>query len=380
MKRTENLSKQRSSNIELYRVVVMLLIVAHHYVVNSGLTYPGGPVYEDLLSWRSQFLLLFGAFGKTGINCFVLISGYFMCTSKITAKKFVKLILECEFYAVICYAVFLLCGYETVSVSRIFLLLWPFNDVSTSFTSCYLLFFLFIPFLNTLIRNLNEKQHIALICLLLMTYSGLGIVPWIQVNMNYVSWFAVVYLMAAYIRLYPKKIFEKTKLWGWVTVVSVTLSILSVVAGSWTKNHYDAFGPYFLLTDSHKILAVTNSVASFLFFKNLKMKNSGFINALGASTFGVLLIHANSDAMRVWLWQDMLNNVGMYPSKWLVIHAGFSVVIVFAVCTLLDYLRIRFLEVPLFRIWDKYWNRFLTRYQIDERKITKMLRIEEDKL
>ena len=26
----------RNSNLELYRIIVMLLIVAHHYVVNSG--------------------------------------------------------------------------------------------------------------------------------------------------------------------------------------------------------------------------------------------------------------------------------------------------------------------------------------------------------
>lgn len=30
-------SKPRNSNLELYRILVMLLIVAHHYVVNSGL-------------------------------------------------------------------------------------------------------------------------------------------------------------------------------------------------------------------------------------------------------------------------------------------------------------------------------------------------------
>ncbi len=32
-----NKQKVRNSNLELYRVIVMLLIVAHHYVVNSGL-------------------------------------------------------------------------------------------------------------------------------------------------------------------------------------------------------------------------------------------------------------------------------------------------------------------------------------------------------
>lgn len=29
--------KQRNSNFELYRIIVMLLIVAHHNVVNSGM-------------------------------------------------------------------------------------------------------------------------------------------------------------------------------------------------------------------------------------------------------------------------------------------------------------------------------------------------------
>lgn len=31
-------TKERSSNFELYRIICMLMIVAHHFVVNSGLT------------------------------------------------------------------------------------------------------------------------------------------------------------------------------------------------------------------------------------------------------------------------------------------------------------------------------------------------------
>lgn len=34
---TASTRKVRDSNLELYRIIVMLLIVAHHYVVNSGL-------------------------------------------------------------------------------------------------------------------------------------------------------------------------------------------------------------------------------------------------------------------------------------------------------------------------------------------------------
>ncbi len=70
--------KLRDSNLELFRIITMLLIVAHHYVVNSGLTAPDGPIFAEPLSSDSLYLLLIGAWGKIGINCFVLITGYFI--------------------------------------------------------------------------------------------------------------------------------------------------------------------------------------------------------------------------------------------------------------------------------------------------------------
>ena len=68
----------RSSNIELFRILSMLMIVAHHYVVNSGLMNCIDA--QSTLRFQDYFLLLFGWGGKTGINCFVLITGCFMCT------------------------------------------------------------------------------------------------------------------------------------------------------------------------------------------------------------------------------------------------------------------------------------------------------------
>ena len=85
----------RSTNLELFRIISMLLIVAHHYVVNSGMMES---MWEHPGSFRSLFFFLFGAWGKIGINCFVMITGYFMCKSQITLKKFLKLILQIEFY------------------------------------------------------------------------------------------------------------------------------------------------------------------------------------------------------------------------------------------------------------------------------------------
>lgn len=104
---------ERNTNLEFYRVIVMLLIVAHHYVVNSGLMEI---MKENPLSGNSIFYYIFGAWGKTGINCFVLITGYFMCKSQITVQKFFKLLFEVLFYNILIYFVFVACKYEKFSL------------------------------------------------------------------------------------------------------------------------------------------------------------------------------------------------------------------------------------------------------------------------
>ena len=334
---------------------MMVLIVAHHYVVNSGLLWMEGAISTYPGSFRSIFLLVFGAWGKTGINCFVLISGYFMCKSSISLKKFLRLYLEVIFYAFIIYLIFCINGYEIFTLKGLCATLWPIDSVSTGFTSCYLLFYLLIPFLNILIQNLNEKMHVSLILISVFIYSVLGTVSEITVVMNYVTWFVVLYLIAAYLRCYPKSVFQNTKIWGWATVFCILFSTMSIVYRSWS-----GIGDvYYHVADSNKILAVATALCSFMFFKSLNIKYNKVINTIGGSTFGVLQIHANSDAMRTWLWRDTLKNVELFHSRWMPLHAIGSVLIIFAVCTLLDTVRKYLLEKPFFILWDRYYDRIL---------------------
>ena len=202
------MSNHRLSNFELYRIIVMLAIVAHHYVVNSGIM----DVMEEYpLSGRSIYYYLFGAWGKVGINCFVLITGYFMCTSQITVQKFLKLFFEVLFYRMMIHGIFMLSGYEAVNLNSLFLMLIPISNVKNDFGSCFLLFYLCIPFLNILIRNMSQKQHMSLIILLLSISTGLGTLYAVvgRFTTNYVSWFCVLYFISSYIRLY--KPWEKVR-------------------------------------------------------------------------------------------------------------------------------------------------------------------------
>ena len=353
-----NKLKVRNSNLELYRIIVMLLIVAHHYVVNSGLTSIGGPISSDPTSLKSLFLLLFGAWGKTGINCFVLITGYFMCKSQITLKKFMKLFLQVMFYKIVISTIFWISSYEPLTLEGLVKTLIPIRTLGTGFTAAFLLFFLFIPFLNILVKNMNEKQHILLLGLVSFTYIFLGTVPFFSVTMNYVSWFMVLYIIASYIRLYPKQIFNNTKLWAFVSVVLIIIASLSVIVCAYISKEIDRSLWYYFVQDSNTLLAVLIGVSTFLFFKNLKMKHHPAINKISATCFGVLLIHANSDTMRRWLWKDVLGNVGMYSSSLLFLHSVLSVLVVFVICSIIDMARIKFVETPFFNYFDKVYDKF----------------------
>lgn len=349
-----SLPHQRSSNLELFRIIAMLAIVCHHFVVNSGLTAPDGPILANPMSLRSQFLLLMGAWGKIGINCFVLITGYFMCKKEITAQKFIKLISQVYFYKIVIFILLAFAGYQTVNVVSLIQLILPVTSVAQNFVACFLIFFLCIPFLNILIRNLTQKQHRNLLILLIVPFVLLGSVPKFYVMFNYVTWFCILYLISSYVRLYSRPFFENAKIWGGVTLISFVLAVASIPIFTWLPTLVNKPPmPYFLVADSNKFLALAVGFSSFMLFKNIHIPQSKIINTIAATTFGVLLIHANSDAMRTWLWKNMIDCVGHYNAEYMPLYVIGSVAVIFAICSLIDFIRIKLIEKPYMPFIDQ---------------------------
>jgi hypothetical protein len=117
---------------------------------------------------------------------------------------------------------------------------------------------------------------------------------------------------------------------------------------------YKSIG-YHFVSESNKIFAVTVAVSTFLWFKNINLKYSKIINIIGGTTFGVLLIHANSDAMRHWLWKDTVDCVGHYslPLPQLILFSIGAVLAIFFICSAIDRVRQLLIEEPFFNWYDK---------------------------
>lgn len=334
------------------------MIVAHHYVVNSGLIQL---IMDSPLSPSSLTMLVFGGWGKTGINCFVLITGWFMCRSEWSGIKLTKLYLQITFYTVIIYLVFCITGHDTPSTIKFLWTIWPVKGIhSGDFVSCFLIWYLFIPFLNILINNLTKHQLGKLNLLLLFTYCLIPQIPKLNVVFNYISWFSVLYLVAAYIRIYGMPFKVEHRQWGYTTLCFIAMGGASIMLlelankSIMSKSIY----PYWFMADSNKILPFLIALSSFMWFKDIRIPYSKWINTIGAATFGVLLIHANSNTMRQWLWRDTIDCIGHYtgPLLWVMGYATISVLIIFIVCAGIDWFRSKYIET-IYMPW--FSNRYL---------------------
>ena len=345
--------KERESNLELLRVILMFTIVAHHSVVNSGILELTN-FADDCI--KTLFLQIWGMWGKTAINVFVLITGYYMCKSQITLKKFLKLLLEVLFYNFVILTIFICTGNDMITFKTIFKDFFAvFCGINVGFTASYLFFYLCIPYLNILLKNINKKQHIKIILLMLLIYTIPATFFFNSSAYTYIGWFTELYFIGSYIRMYPNDLTEsyvKGRKWF---LISVVISVASIVVLDILNNILNIeFPVYHFLADSNKILALIVGIFAFLTFKNLKMKNSKFINGISATTFGILLIHSNSMTMINWLWHDFLDIKSKYywGTLKLVIYMIFITVLVFVVCSILDYIRIKVLEKPFFKMLD----------------------------
>jgi hypothetical protein len=163
----------------------------------------------------------------------------------------------------------------------------------------------------------------------------------------------VVFLIGAYLRMYPKKHSNDVKFWRRISVVLIGIDLASVVVCTWIGAKTGRHIPYYFVSDSNAFLAVVTGISLFMWFKNLRLRYSELINRLAASTFGVLLIHADSDTMRRWLWKDVLDVVRHYEFRWMPFYAFGCIAGIFLVCTVLDQLRIRILERSFFKLLDE---------------------------
>ena len=327
----------RQSNIELLRIVAMVMIVASHFCIHGGFKY------GEELTLNSMWLTFFGSGGKLGVDVFMLISGYFAVMSeRFRFSRVIRLWLQGFFYAVGIYLILILV--KAVKFKTVDLLL-NFIPVSAKiwwFLTCFFILTLLSPLIHRMYRSISQSAFKKALAVMTVFW----IISYTLLNLNgfaneLVSMF-YMYSIGAYIRLYR----DDKKNRPVVCILSaVFIMLLSCGLTLWMKQivteEYRRFVANYV--GSTSLFVTAAAVLLFLGFKNIRMGSIKWVNAISAATFGVYLIHEDP-YMRGVLWSRIFKTSSHAQSSDLIFFSLWVTAAGFGACIVIELIRIHLIE------------------------------------
>ena len=245
--------------------------------------------------------------GELGVNCFILISGYFLVISKFKPEKIVKLSLEMSFYVFLGIVILKIIGDNAGVTWWLPKIFFPILNEAYWFLTVYGLVYLFSPVLKNIILNLPKKQLKNFLLISLLIWSVWPTIKGLVTNeiegyvfYNRFIWGILMFLIGAYVKKYPPLIFDKLKNTIILFLSSTGLIILPILIIEFL-NIQKISANFFWRPNS--ILMLIWSVSLFLLFRKLEIKENRWINLLASTTLGIYLLH--DGPIRYFWWNQV---------------------------------------------------------------------------
>lgn len=274
----------RNSSFELLRIVSIIMITLHHLSMTYGLDSNSFPI-----QLVAQFFYIGG---KVGVNCFVLIGGYYLSESEFKISRISRVHRQILCYTIVLFIIGLLFVPETITRTTIIKTFFPIVFNHYWFVTTYIGLLLLSPFLNLLLGKMTYYQHIYLISICLILFS---IIPTLTTQTPYndnLTWFCFLYELAFFFKKYNTKIkrilsngISFCVLWMLIYASSVVMSLLSARIFMLSEGINFFSGMYILPQ-------MLNSLSLFLFFEK-RTFSSKAINYIGCHTLPCFLIQSN---------------------------------------------------------------------------------------
>ena len=273
----------RESNIELLRIVSMILVL----IVHASFKALGSPSKEFLLSNPSSTFLrcLTESISIVCVNSFVLISGWFGIRPQIS--RLLELLFQVAFFGLLVQYYFLI--FEIPLPGRVGSY-W--NTLLFSgelwFVRAYIILWIFSPLLNAFVENSDKSQLKAFLVLFYVVQTLIAHkVEYFSQGYSPLS-FMGLYLLSRYLRKYPSKM-TSYSLFSYLLIYIFSVILITMVA---------IFAIYTQILKMDTIyaysspLVIVSSLAFFLFFSKLSF-TSRVVNWVSLSAFSIYLIHCN---------------------------------------------------------------------------------------
>ena len=324
----------------------MLSIVMSHCSVHGGF-----PAVPSKIPFNNYFLDWI-SLGNLGVDIFFMISGYFLSTKEFKIQSIIKLLAQVLFFSYFCLAVSWLAG-NTVTKKALLRAVFPTINSEYWFFSAYVVLLLLSPYVNIFIRNASKRQLLSCISIMLVLWCILPTLTEISMYGTELPQFVMLYLLGAYLRKYPDSILRTPKFRRWLIVCSTVLLFTSSAALRYLNNH--VFTSYIFERKYYgrtSFLIIGMAIGMFSTAVYHKPWSNKIVNAIGSCTLGVYLFHDNP-LIKTTLWKVWVNNNAFYDSHIFILRILFSIAAVYAVCTIIEFLRQKLFARPMEYLLEK---------------------------
>lgn len=273
------------------------MIIMHHFVVNVW--YPGMlNVHMPSTIGESIFLLSHCSF-FIGVNCFVLISGYF--SIKTSLRGFLHLYGFYAFYAMLIaltqyfgdaqYAQLSL--YEKCIHVAVHSLM-PWDNNNFWFLNAYLGLFMVAPLLNAAIANLTKSNYIRILVLLTILNVIFGNILSIDLLNTWgfsVAQFIYLYMIGGYIRNHISVNVVQKHRWGNFGVYLVSAALWAMFVAIQVYQ-FPYIARFFKAFSYNNIFVLTAAIGFFLFMLSFDVKSKA-INWFASSCLAAYLLQGS---------------------------------------------------------------------------------------
>lgn len=160
----EKIKQPRELNIELLRIVLMLMIVCHHFLMRGRglhLLYTSGSSHINNDALHGLFL---DSFLIMTVNCFVFISGYYGIKFRI--RTILSLFIQAITYSILLDIFFALVGDEKLTMHMVWNGILSIFNGQWWFITTYFFLYLLSPFLNLAKKQLTKFQFLYVLTIL----------------------------------------------------------------------------------------------------------------------------------------------------------------------------------------------------------------------
>ena len=337
---------KRQANFELLRIVAMMMIIVLHYL-NKGEMLTAYTTDRSAVNYAAH---LTEAFCIVAVNCYVLLSGYFLVESAWKPGRVVSLAAQILFYSVLIPVILICAG--VISAGELSVYDWlnfvlPVETEHYWFATAYLVMYVLAPFLAEGARRVEKRTLQVVIGILVLYFSvWKSVLPVRLVTDRYgydFGWFVCLFLIAAYIRLYGLPKLERRKN-AVLLYVGMCLGIFLLTAGVTAAAGKVAALEYYMdmPTTYDHILCLAGAIGLFMVCKDTRLPEgrvTAVIRGLAPYTFGVYLVHEHLLVRYEWMQWLGVDNV---RGSWLFVpHMIGCVLVVYVTGTAADFVRER---------------------------------------